>query len=270
MSRPLSRDPRPVRLAPVDLLGLGLLGVRTRKARAALSALGIAIGIATLVLVTGIPASSQHALDDELSRLGTNRLQATAVPDQDPPILLPPESMEMVSRIGPVTVASAVANTHLTVARSDRGDENDFNALTVLASKANLLEAIEGSVRTGRFLDGALEHFPTAVLGSVAAQRLGFPDLDPAAPAPQVYIGRRPGDDSPRAETKARAFGDEIIRQFTQDIHIWCHQRYSDPPALAGAEQQGFTAIRNWAKQFYPDGIGGSAAEVYAQKGRTE
>jgi putative ABC transport system permease protein len=130
-------------------------------------------------------------LDDKLSQLGTNRLQATAVPDQDPPILLPPESMEMVSRIGPVTVASAVANTHLTVARSDRGDVNDFNALTVLASKANLLEAIEGTVRTGRFLDGALEHFPTAVLGSVAAQRLGFPDLDPAAPAPQVYIGRR-------------------------------------------------------------------------------
>jgi phenylpropionate dioxygenase-like ring-hydroxylating dioxygenase large terminal subunit len=85
-----------------------------------------------------------------------------------------------------------------------------------------------------------------------------------------VYIGRRPGDDSPKAEARARDFGDEIIRQFTQDIHIWAHQRYSDPPALAGAEQQGFTAIRNWAKQFYPDGIGGGAAEVYAQKGRTE
>jgi hypothetical protein len=85
-----------------------------------------------------------------------------------------------------------------------------------------------------------------------------------------VYIGRRAGDDSPKAEAKARDFGHEIIRQFTQDIHIWAHQRYSDPPALAGAEQQGFTAIRNWAKQFYPDGIGGSAAEVYAQKGRTE
>ena len=85
-----------------------------------------------------------------------------------------------------------------------------------------------------------------------------------------VYIGRRPGDDSPKAEAKARDFGEEIIRQFTQDIHIWQHQRYSDPPALAGAEQQGFTAIRNWAKQFYPDGIGGSAADVYAQKGRTE
>ena len=86
-----------------------------------------------------------------------------------------------------------------------------------------------------------------------------------------VYIGRRPGDDSARAEAKAREFGDEVIRQFTQDVHIWQHQRYSDPPALAGAEKQGFTAIRKWAKQFYPDGIGGSAADVLrTQKGRIE
>jgi nitrite reductase/ring-hydroxylating ferredoxin subunit len=79
-----------------------------------------------------------------------------------------------------------------------------------------------------------------------------------------VYIGRTPGKDTERAATKAAEFGDEVIRQFRQDIHIWSHQRYSDPPALTGAEFSGFTAIREWAKQFYPDGIGGSAAEVYA------
>ena len=84
-----------------------------------------------------------------------------------------------------------------------------------------------------------------------------------------VYIGRTPGKDPARAELKAREFGQEVIRQFEQDIEIWRHQRYSDPPALATAEYEGFTAIRKWAKQFYPDGIGGSAAEVYAasQKG---
>jgi 3-ketosteroid 9alpha-monooxygenase subunit A len=84
-----------------------------------------------------------------------------------------------------------------------------------------------------------------------------------------AYIGRKPSKDPERAELKAREFGQEIIRQFEQDIHIWSHQRYSDPPALAPDEYEGFTAIRNWAKQFYPDGIGGSAAEVYAaiQKG---
>lgn len=84
-----------------------------------------------------------------------------------------------------------------------------------------------------------------------------------------VYIGRTPGKDSPRAEARARDFGAEVIRQFRQDIHIWSHQRYSDPPALASGELKGFTAIRQWAKQFYPDGVGGSAADVYAarQKG---
>jgi nitrite reductase/ring-hydroxylating ferredoxin subunit len=84
-----------------------------------------------------------------------------------------------------------------------------------------------------------------------------------------VYIGRVPGKDSERARTKAEAFGNEVIRQFAQDIHIWSHQRYSDPPALATAEHEGFTAIRKWAMQFYPDGRGGSAADLASlhQKG---
>lgn len=84
-----------------------------------------------------------------------------------------------------------------------------------------------------------------------------------------AYIGRVPGKDSPRAEQKAIAFGEEIIRQFKQDIFIWSHQRYSDPPALTSGEYEGFTAIRKWAMQFYPDGLGGSAADLAAiqQKG---
>ena len=79
-----------------------------------------------------------------------------------------------------------------------------------------------------------------------------------------VYIGRTPGKDQPRHEFKARAFGDEVIRQFAQDVHIWSHQRYSDPPALSNSELEGFTAIRQWAMQFYPDGRGGSAADLRA------
>jgi hypothetical protein len=77
-----------------------------------------------------------------------------------------------------------------------------------------------------------------------------------------VYIGRTPGRDDQRAADKARMFGEEVIRQFAQDIEIWRYQRYSDPPALATAEYEGFTAIRRWAMQFYPDGRGGSAASL--------
>ncbi|SEH88523.1 Rieske [2Fe-2S] domain-containing protein [Mycolicibacterium rutilum] len=92
-----------------------------------------------------------------------------------------------------------------------------------------------------------------------------------------VYIGRTPGRDDERAEAKAEQFGAEVIRQFAQDVHIWAHQRYSDPPALATAEYEGFTALRKWATQFYPDGRGGSAADLQSaapagtsEKGRPE
>ena len=72
-----------------------------------------------------------------------------------------------------------------------------------------------------------------------------------------VYIGRSgdppQGKDPARAELKAREFGQEVIRQFSQDIEIWAHQRYTEQPALTSGEYEGFTAIRTWAKQFYPE-----------------
>jgi putative ABC transport system permease protein len=180
---------KPVRLSPLDLAGLGLVGIRTRPLRAVLSALGISISIATIVIVTGIPASSSRALSEELTALGTNVLQAGPVPDEQNPVLLPPESVAMVARIGPVTVASAVANTHAVVARSDRIGEEDYSGLSVLAGKPNLLQSINGKIASGRFLNAASERFPTVVLGSVAASRLGFDTLEPGQPAPQIYIG---------------------------------------------------------------------------------
>ena len=37
------------------------------------------------------------------------------------------------------------------------------------------------------------------------------------------------------------------------DIRIWEHQLYLDPPALATSEAAGFRALRQWASGFYPD-----------------
>ena len=194
MTRPTSAitaATRPVRLAPLDLLGLGLLGIRTRRMRAALSALGISIGIATMIVVTGIPASSQQALMNELSALGTNTLQATAAPSQQEPVKLPEESVAMVARIGPVLVASAVANTHTVIRRSDWIDPNDGSGITVLASQLNLPQAINARVRVGRFLDAGTQRLPVVVLGAVTATRLGVTDLTSAASPPQLMIADR-------------------------------------------------------------------------------
>jgi putative ABC transport system permease protein len=178
-----------VRLAPGDVLRLGLLGISTRKLRTALSALGIAIGVATMIVVTGIPASSQAELLRRLTALGTNTLRAEPLPQQDTPVLLPKNAVAMAERIGPVTGAAAVANTHASVRRSDRIDPEDGSGLAVLASGTNLLGEINGTVRSGRFLSASTENFPTVVLGYVAATRLGIDRVVPGRPAPQVYIG---------------------------------------------------------------------------------
>src|SRR5207248_824757 len=65
------------RLPPRELLGASIQGLRTRRLRAALSALGIAIGIGAMVAVVGISASSQAQLLATIDALGTNLLTIT-------------------------------------------------------------------------------------------------------------------------------------------------------------------------------------------------
>jgi putative ABC transport system permease protein len=175
-----------MRLAPGDVVRLGLLGIRTRRLRAALSALGIAIGIATVIVVTGIPASSRQALNDRLAALGTNLLRVQPEARGDQPTPLPVESVAMAARIGPVTRVSAVANVHSVVRRSDLVDQYDGGGLTVLASRTDQLPAVNGRVLAGTFLGAATSHFPTVVLGYEAASQLGFRE-----PGQQVSIGNR-------------------------------------------------------------------------------
>src|SRR3982751_6953158 len=66
------------RLRLNDALRVTSVGLRARPLRAALSALGIAIGTAAIVAVLGLSASSQAGLLAEIDRLGTNLLTAEA------------------------------------------------------------------------------------------------------------------------------------------------------------------------------------------------
>jgi putative ABC transport system permease protein len=181
---------RPVRLSPADLVALGLAGPRSRPLRAVLAALGIAIGIATMVVVVGIPASSQQALDHQLSALGTNLLQASATFDPVTQKLapVPEDAAAMAARIGPVQQTSAVANTHAKVRRSDRIPPEQSSGLTVLATQTDLLPVIGARLASGRFLTQGL---PVVVLGDKAATRLGITEVRRGEPAPTVWLGNR-------------------------------------------------------------------------------
>lgn len=170
-------------MRPGDVLRLGSIGLRTRRLRAVLSALGIAIGIATMVVVVSIPASGQQAVADQLAALGTNLLRVQPQSAGGEQVPLPAESVAMAARIGPVTAVSAVANTHAVVRRSDLVDPYDGSGLTVLAARTDLLAAINGRMHSGTFLTEATSRFPVVVLGHEAASRLGMP--------PRLSVGNR-------------------------------------------------------------------------------
>src|SRR6202042_3810255 len=91
------------RLPPRELIGVALQGPRTRRLRAALSALGIAIGIGAMVAVVGVSASAQASLLAEIDALGTNLL--TVTPGQTfvgANEVLPGTSVRMISHMQPV------------------------------------------------------------------------------------------------------------------------------------------------------------------------
>jgi putative ABC transport system permease protein len=169
------------------VLGTGAVGLRTRRLRTALTAVGIAIGIAALVAVLGISASGQADLLHQLDSLGTNRL--TVKPGQSflgDDSKLPEDATAMIRRIGPVISAAGTTSVSATVRRTDQIPREETGGIGVVATEPELLRAVAGRVRAGSFLNAATGRYPTVVLGSKAAERLGIDSLDGN---PAVYLG---------------------------------------------------------------------------------
>lgn len=185
--RPADLTPR--RLRPADLTRLASIGVRTRRLRAALSALGIAIGVAAIVAVLGLSASSQAGLLSEIDKLGTNLLTVTNGQNFfGQSSELPTTAPAMIGRIGPVTEVDETGATGLDVYRSPYIPSVNSNALTVVAASLGLPNTVGTTVAQGVYLNTASQRQPVAVLGAAAAQRLG---IDHIYPGLRIWISNQ-------------------------------------------------------------------------------
>lgn len=174
-------------LHPSDLARTATVGARTRPLRAALSALGIMIGIGAMVAVLGLSESSKSELLSQLERLGTNLLTVSAGAGIGRgEAVLPEESVDMVGRIGPVESTAYIVDVTTNVYRTDLVPEAQTGGIVVRAVSTNLLETLGGTVAEGVFLDSAKAEFPAVVLGDVTADRLG---IDSLAGSPMVWMG---------------------------------------------------------------------------------
>ncbi|MFF5922145.1 ABC transporter permease [Streptomyces flavochromogenes] len=176
------------RLGPRDVLHVGSAGLRSRPVRVVLSALGIAIGIATMIAVVGISASSQAQLLRQLDALGTNML--VAKPGEGmfsgQEVKLPKDAVGMVGRIAGVEKAAGTGDLTSSVRRSEKIPEAETGGIAVKAATEGLLEVLRGGLASGTWLNAATGRYPSVVLGHVAAERLGITE-----PGRQVWIDDR-------------------------------------------------------------------------------
>jgi putative ABC transport system permease protein len=179
----------PLRLRPTDLMRVASVGLRTRRLRTALSALGIAIGVAAIVAVLGLSQSSSNGLISEIDALGTNLLTVTngqTLAGQTAE--LPKTAPAMIGRIGPVIAVQDTGSTNVNAYRSPLIPSVDTNAIDVQAATLQLLPVVGTSVAWGSYLNTATEQEPVAVLGAQAAQFLG---IDRVFSGMRIWVGNQ-------------------------------------------------------------------------------
>jgi putative ABC transport system permease protein len=188
--RPAQVPPSPARLRPADLAGLATVGLRTRKLRATLSALGIAIGVAAIVAVLGLAASAQAALLAEIQALGTNLLAVTnGQTFGGATAELPAAAPGMIARLPGVTGVQDIGSVGgLEVYKSPLVPAIETNGLTVDAASLGLPAVAGSSVAQGRFLNAATAAQPVAVLGEETARLLG---IDRVRPGMRIWLTGR-------------------------------------------------------------------------------
>jgi putative ABC transport system permease protein len=176
------------RLRLKDGLRVASVGLRARPLRAALSALGIAIGTAAIVAVLGLSSSSQAGLLAEIDRLGTNMLTVEAgqsLTGQDAQLPL-----EAPARMTHLDDVQRLAHTALvkgkSVYRSRMIPVTNTGGLQVRATSLNLLSVLNTGLARGAWLNPGTAREPVAVLGSSAARRLG---IDRIFPEQRIWLG---------------------------------------------------------------------------------
>jgi len=176
------------RMAPHELLSVAVQGLRTRRLRAALSALGIAIGIGAMVAVVGVSASSQANLLATIDSLGTNLLTvAPGTTFLGANEVLPDTAVATILHQPGVLRASGVYQvSSATVLRTPYVPSEQTGGIGVDATDPGLLGAVSGQLASGHFLSASNENFPTVVLGAQAASILQIPQ---ASGHVQLYLG---------------------------------------------------------------------------------
>lgn len=169
------------RLRLIDVVGQAVSGLTSRKLRTALTALGISIGIASLISIQGITEANQADARAEIDALGSDFLYITpGTGITEDAELLPYAPAMLDTHLTDLDYVAALYPVDARARRNELTPEVQTGGVTVSAvtsADLDLLEPVNGSVKLGRFHDPTSVEVPAVVLGSLAADRLGIRHL---------------------------------------------------------------------------------------------
>jgi putative ABC transport system permease protein len=170
-------------MSPLELIRLAFSRLRTSRLRAALTMLGVIIGVASVVALVGVGQGSTSRITARLAGLGTNLL--TINPTNGSAGL----SLDDVAALGSIPDIAAVAPEQQTSGTVAAGRESTDTSIIGTNASYAMVRAFD--VWQGTFLtDTAVErNLRVAVLGATVADDLG---LDASAVGTEVSIGGLP------------------------------------------------------------------------------
>jgi hypothetical protein len=193
-----------------DLLGESLAGCFARPGRAALTALGTVLGIAALVATLGIARTAGGQILARFDELAATEVVVEPAGDDfgmlgagpRRPNALPLGADDRITRLNGVVAAGSYGEVDAgpggdgsgplvrSVPVVDPLGANELR-LPIVAASPGLLDAVRGTMGTGRWFDPIHDHRAerVAVLGPAAAERLHIDRVDQQ---PAIFVGGLP------------------------------------------------------------------------------
>ncbi|MCJ7712175.1 MAG: ABC transporter permease [Chloroflexi bacterium] len=171
----------------LELIRLAFSRLRTGRLRAALTMLGVIIGVASVVALVGVGQGTTSSITERLSSLGTNLLTVSAAgANGGASSTLTLDDVDALRGIDGVAGIAPESSTQATV-----GADGKTTTTSIIGTTADYAEVRAYDVWQGTFLtDTAVErNLRTAVLGATTASDLG---LDETSIGSEISIGGLP------------------------------------------------------------------------------
>jgi putative ABC transport system permease protein len=173
-------------MSPLELVRLALSRLRTARVRAALTMLGVVIGVASVVALVSVGKGTTSQITSRLNGLGTNLLTISPTGRNGATTTLTLDDANAIARIDTVAAVAPELQTQAVVAAGRTTTTTSIIGTSSAYASVRAYDVWQGTFLTDTTVASSLR---VAVLGATVADALG---LDATAIGTQVSIGGLP------------------------------------------------------------------------------